>query len=98
MRAGFEKRRNVLIEGINSIDKLSVKYPKGTFYAMVNIKKTGMKSEEFAYALLENAKVAVVPGITYGDACEGYVRIAFTLNEDKITEGVERIRKFVDSL
>ena len=98
MRAGFEKRRNVLIEGINSIDKLSVKYPKGTFYAMVNIKKTGMNSEEFAYALLENAKVAVVPGITYGDACEGYVRIAFTLNEDKIREGVERIRKFVDSL
>ena len=98
MRDGFEKRRNVLIEGINQIDKLSVKYPKGTFYAMVNIKGTGMKSEEFAYALLEKEKVAVVPGITYGKASEGYIRIAFTMNEDKIREGVSRIKRFVDSL
>ena len=98
MRDGFEKRRNVLIKGINAVDKLSVSSPKGTFYAMVNIKKTGMKSEEFAYALLEKEQVAVVPGITYGDACEGYIRIAFTMNEDKIEEGVRRIRRFVESL
>ena len=98
MRAGFENRRNVLINGINRIDKLSVRSPKGTFYAMVNIQKTGMKSEEFAYALLEKVQVAVVPGITYGDACEGYVRIAFTMNEDKIIEGVNRIKRFVESL
>lgn len=98
MRAGFESRRNVLIEGINNIEKLSVRSPKGTFYAMVNIKKTGMKSEEFAYALLEKEQVAVVPGITYGDACEGYVRLAFTMNEEKIKEGVKRIKRFVDSL
>ena len=98
MRDGFEKRRDVLVKGINAIDKLSVKYPKGTFYAMVNIKKTGMKSEAFAYALLEKEQVAVVPGITYGDASEGYVRMAFTMNEDKIEEGVRRIKRFVDSL
>ena len=98
MRAGFERRRNVLVEGINSIDKLSVRSPKGTFYAMVNIQKTGMGSEEFAYALLEKEQVAVVPGITYGDACEGFVRMAFTMDENKITEGVNRIRRFVDAL
>ncbi len=98
MRDGFEKRRNILVEGINQIDKLSVKPPKGTFYAMVNIKKTGMQSEDFAYALLEKEQVAVVPGITYGDACEGYIRLAFTMNEDKIIEGVRRIKRFVDSL
>lgn len=98
MRDGFEQRRNVLVEGINSIDKLSVKSPKGTFYAMVNIKETGMNSEEFAYALLEREQVAVVPGITYGDASEGFVRIAFTLNEDRIREGVQRIRRFIDSI
>jgi len=98
MREGFEKRRDVLVRGINEIEKLSVKKPKGTFYAMVNIKKTGMKSEDFAYALLEKEKVAVVPGITYGDACEGYVRIAFTMKEEKIIEGVKRIKRFVDSI
>lgn len=98
MREGYEFRRNVLVEGINSIDKLSCKYPKGTFYAMVNIKKTGLKSEEFAYALLQAVQVAVVPGITYGEASEGYVRIAYTMNEDKIKEGLRRTKKFVDSL
>ena len=98
MRNGFEKRRNVLVEGINRIDKLSVNYPKGTFYAMVNIKKTGMKSEDFAYELLKKEQVAVVPGITYGEACEGYIRLAFTMKEEKIIEGVNRIKRFVDSL
>lgn len=98
MRDGFEKRRNLLIGEINKIDRLSCKYSKGTFYALVNIKETGMKSEEFAYALLKAVHVAVVPGITYGKACEGYVRIAFTMNEDRIREGVRRIRSFVDSL
>ena len=98
MRNGYELRRNVLVEGINSIDKLSCKYPKGTFYAMVNIQKTGLKSEEFAYELLQSVQVAVVPGITYGEASEGYVRIAYTMHEDKIKEGLQRIKQFVDSL
>lgn len=98
MRKGFEKRRNTLVSAINSIDKLSVKSPKGTFYAMVNIKKTGLNSEVFAYKLLEQQQVAVVPGITYGDSCEGYIRLAFTMSDKKILEGVNRIKHFVDSL
>lgn len=95
MREKFEKRRNLLVEKINAIDGLRCKAPKGTFYVLVNITGTGMKSEKFAYSLLEHAQVAVVPGITYGEACEGYVRMAFTLNEDKIIEGVSRIEKYV---
>ena len=98
MCRGYESRRNVLVEGINSIEKLSCKYPRGTFYAMVNIKKTGLGSEEFAYALLQAVQVAVVPGVTYGEASEGYVRIAYTMNEDKIKEGLRRINQFVNSL
>lgn len=98
MRDGFEKRRNVLVQGINDIKGLSCKYSKGTFYAMVNIQETGMLSEEFAYALLKEARVAVVPGITYGDACEGFVRIAFTMKEDRIREGIKRMKEFVEGL
>lgn len=98
MRSGFEKRRNLIVESINKIDHLSCKYPKGTFYAWVNISKTGMKSEDFAYALLEAVQVAVVPGIAYGNCCDDYVRIAFTMDEEKILEGVRRIRMFADSV
>lgn len=98
MRDGYERRRNILVEGINSIPNLSCKYPKGTFYVLINIKQTGMKSEEFAYALLRKAHVAVVPGITYGDACENYVRVACTMSEDKIIKGINRIRRFVEGM
>ncbi len=98
MVEGFKLRRNILIESINGIDKLSCKYPKGTFYAFVNIKETGLSSIEFAYKLLDSKQVAVVPGVTYGKCCEDYVRIAYTLSEDKIREGVKRIKEFVEEL
>lgn len=98
MRKGFENRRNILVEGINHIDKLNCKYSKGTFYAFVNIKETNLDSETFAYKLLEEQQVAVVPGITYGKCCEGYIRMAYTMNEDKIQEGLERIAAFIQNL
>ena len=65
---------------------------------MVDISATGMGSEEFAFELLKKEHVALVPGITYGKCCDRYVRIAFTVDEDIIREGVRRIRKFVESL
>lgn len=98
MVRGYQTRRDILVENINGIEKLSCRKPQGTFYAFVDISKTGMKSVEFAYALLENAHVAVVPGITYGEIGDNYVRIAFTQNEEKLTEAVERIKMFVESL
>ncbi|MDO5429829.1 pyridoxal phosphate-dependent aminotransferase [Parabacteroides sp.] len=94
----FTKRRNILVEGINSIPRLSCKTPDSTFYLMVDISKTGMKSEEFAIMLLKKVHVAVVPGITYGKSCDNYVRIAFTIKEDKIYEGIKRIRLFINQL
>lgn len=98
MKQGFENRRNVLVEGINKIERLHCKYSKGTFYAFVNIKETGLDSVSFAYQLLEKQQVAVVPGITYGKCCEGYIRMAYTMNEDKIKEGLRRIEAFIREL
>ena len=94
----FTERRNVIVEGINKTQKLSCDKPEATFYLMVDISKTGMKSEEFAIALLKAAHVAVVPGITYGKSCDDYVRMAFTLGEDKIREGIRRIQNFTNQL
>lgn len=93
----FRKRREVLVEELTRTDKLTCLAPEATFYAMVDISKTGMKSEEFAYALLKAVQVAVVPGVTYGSMCDDYVRIAFTLHEDKIKEGIRRVVKFVEN-
>lgn len=93
----FEKRRNILYDGISKIDKLSCIKPQGTFYLFVNISKTGLKSLDFANKLLEQQHVAIVPGVSYGDY-DDYVRIAFTLDESKLIESVQRINKFVNSL
>lgn len=94
----FTERRNVLFDGLSKIEKLSVKAPEATFYMMVDISKTGMDSIDFCYALLRGAHVAAVPGVTYGQCCNHYVRIAFTLDVEKIREGVCRITKFVATL
>lgn len=94
----FTERRNVLFEGLSKIEEFKVKAPEATFYMMVDISKTGMESIDFCYALLRGAHVAVVPGITYGQCCNNYVRIAFTLEVEKIKEGIRRIKEFVKSL
>lgn len=98
MASIFAKRRDALVEEIQKCDKLHAIVPDATFYMMVNIKETGMNSVDFAYSLLKHAHVAVVPGITYGKICDTYIRIAFTLDEDLIREGVRRIVKYVNSL
>lgn len=94
----FRHRRDILLKGISEIRGLTCNEPEATFYLMVNISQTGMTSEEFAIALLKAVHVAVVPGIAYGQSCDKYVRIAFTIDEAKIREGISRIHKFMESL
>ena len=95
MKKIFSLRRNQLVYGINKISGLSCITPEATFYLMVDISKTNMNSIDFAERLLESVHVAVVPGIAYGKNCDGYVRIAFTLEAEKIEEGLKRINSFM---
>lgn len=92
----FENRRDVLVGELEKSDKLSFMIPKGTFYMFVNIGKTKMDSTEFAIQLLKEKKVAVVPGIAYGDDFDNYIRIAFTLDKSMIKEAAKRIVEFVE--
>ena len=94
----FTSRRNKLVAGLRQLPLLRCNVPQATFYLMVDISATGYTSYDFAVALLRAQHVAVVPGVTYGKSCDKYVRIAFTLNEDKIEEGVRRIGEFVKGL
>lgn len=98
MKSIFSERRDALVSGINSIKGLSCTPPDATFYLMVDISKTGLKSFDFACRLLETVHVAVVPGVTYGQSCDNYVRIAFTKNVDVINQGVERIATFMSQI
>jgi aminotransferase len=92
----FKKRRDILVEEFSKTRILKCIPPKATFYAMIDISGTGLTSEDFAYKLLEKEHVAVVPGIAYGKMCDKYVRMAFTIEENLIIEGVRRILHFVE--
>ena len=94
----FTERRNVLYDCLCSAKKLHAIKPEATFYLMADISDTGMNSIDFCYALLRNAHVAAVPGVTYGNSCDRFIRIAFTLDINRIREGAERIVKYVNSL
>lgn len=98
MREIYRRRRDIVYEGINKIDKLSAVKPMGAFYLFFNIKKTGLTSEEFAYKLLEEEKVAIVPGTGFGDAGEGYMRLTYAADEDALKEALVRIERFVSRL
>lgn len=91
----FRRRRDILVNGIRAITGLRCQEPEATFYLMVDISSTGLNSYAFACKLLEEVHVAVVPGVTYGKSCDKYVRIAFTIEEAKINDGISRIAKFM---
>lgn len=92
----FTRRRNVLYEGLSKIPGLRCNKPEATFYMMVDISSTGMSSYDFCCKLIETVHVACVPGVAYGNSCDKYIRIAFTLDESKIKEGISRISKFME--
>lgn len=94
----FTSRRNILYDGLSNIRGLHCSKPEATFYMMVDISATGLGSYDFCCKLLETVHVACVPGIAYGKSCDRYIRIAFTLDEKKIREGVARIAKFMEDL
>lgn len=94
----FQKRRDYLYTAINNIKGLSCIKPAATFYLFVNIKDTGLDALTFAYKLLENQHVAVVPGIAYGEEYKDYVRIAYTMEIDVLKKAISRIEKFVSDL
>jgi len=95
MVAEFARRREVVLKGISRIGGLSLSAIDGTFYAFVNISRIGLNSYDFAMKLLESHQVAVVPGRTYGEEYDDYVRIAFTVGIPRLELAMNRIASFV---
>lgn len=98
MIAEYRKRRRLIVDGLNSIDRISCLEPKGAFYAFPNISRTGMKSRDFAIKLLQDEHVVVVPGTGFGDGGEGFVRLSYATSEENIREGLVRLKRFVEKL
>ena len=101
----FEKRRNYMINRIESIDNLSIVKPKGAFYIMINIENCLGKeingkilndSMEFCASLLENEKLAVIPGKAFG--LNNYIRVSYATSMEAIKEVLNRIESFIKKL
>lgn len=93
----FSSRRDVLCSVLEKSSKIEFVKPQGAFYVFANIGKTGLNGMDFAMELLKSKHVAVVPGITYGKY-DNYIRIAYTVQENKLAEGARRITEFADSI
>jgi Aspartate/tyrosine/aromatic aminotransferase len=96
MKKEFSARRDYLVQRIKGIKKLSAVVPQGAFYVFCNIARTGLDSMEFSRRLLEEASVAVVPGIAFGD--DRYIRFSFATSKEKIAKGLDRIQQWVGQL
>ena len=94
MRDEYNHRRRVIVDGFRNMG-LSCFEPYGAFYVFPCIKKTGMTSEEFCNRLLEEERVAVVPGTGFGECGEGFIRCSYAYSIEKIEEALARIERFV---
>ncbi|MCM1326562.1 MAG: pyridoxal phosphate-dependent aminotransferase [Bacteroidales bacterium] len=98
MKETYNRRRKLLVDGLNRIDGIHCQEPQGAFYVFPNIEKTGLTDTEFAKRLLEEAKVGVVAGQDFGMAGRGHIRLCYATDEEKIVEGLARIKQFVSNL
>jgi len=92
----FENRRNVMIELLNKVNKLSPVIPQGAFYVFCDISKTRLDSTAFATRLLDEESVALIPGESFGR--NDFVRLSFATSIEQIEKGVSRIQNFINRL
>ena len=97
MVAEFDRRRKVVVEGLNRLPGVSCATPKGAFYAFPNIKRTGWPAKALAASLLEDAGVAIIGGPDFGILGEGYVRLSYANSTENILRALDRMGEFLIS-
>src|ERR1700744_3972305 len=97
MVAEFDRRRRVVVDGLNRLPGISCATPKGAFYAFPNIKRTGWKAKPLANALLEDAGVALIGGPDFGVLGEGYMRVSYANSTENILKALDRMGEFLKS-
>jgi aminotransferase len=97
MKEEYQKRRDYVFDRIKSMG-LDVKWPEGAFYIFPSVENTGMSSEEFADQLIDQAKVAVIPGSAFSACGEGYIRISYASSMENLVEGLNRLEKFLENI
>jgi aminotransferase len=94
MVAEYDRRRRLIVSGLNQLG-LETFEPHGAFYAFPRVTVTGMDDEAFAEKLLQEERVAVVPGSSFGAGGAGFVRCSYATAYEKIKEALERMERFM---
>ena len=97
MAIQFGMRRGLMVSSLNRMG-LTCADPLGAFYVFPSIRSTGLSSDEFCQRLLEEQKVAVIPGNAFGQSGEGHVRISYSYSVEHLIEALRRIELFVEGL
>lgn len=97
MRTAYNQRRRYLLHEFKRM-QLDCFEPFGAFYVFPNIQEFGMSSEEFATKLLEEEKVAVVPGSAFGESGEGFIRVSYAYSLEDLKEAIGRLGRFIDRM
>ena len=93
--AAYDRRRHVIVDGLNQIPGFHCLKTEGAFYAFPNIQAFGKSSQDFAMELLTETHVAMTPGSAFGSMGEGYLRISFAQSEEILQEAIDRINRYV---
>lgn len=97
MKKAYDKRRRLMVERFRGMG-LSCFEPEGAFYVFPSIQKTGLTSEAFCEALLQDQKVAVVPGTAFGSYGEGFIRCSYAYSVDELKEALNRIEQYLHKI
>lgn len=87
----FDRRRRIIVKGLNNVKGFSCRMPEGSFYCFCNTKDTGLNSMDLANKLLDELKIAVIPGIAFGQ--DNFIRCSFACSMEQIEEGLRRLRE-----
>jgi aspartate aminotransferase len=91
MVTAWDRRRKAVAQGLNSIRGIECELAEGAFYAFVDVRGTGLDSVQFSDRALEEAHVAVVPGVAFGEAGEGHIRLSFATGDELLEKAVQRL-------
>jgi aspartate/methionine/tyrosine aminotransferase len=94
----YQKRRDAIVAGLNTIPRFTCQRPQGAFYVFPNIKSFGISSSAMADLLLEKAGVAVLPGSSFGEYGEGYLRLTYSNSIENILRAIDQIGRTVKGL
>jgi aspartate aminotransferase len=97
MVAEFDKRRRVVVDGLNKLPGVSCIMPKGAFYAFPNIKQTGWKAKPLATSMLDDTGVALIGGPDFGILGEGYLRLSYANSTENILKALDRMGEFLSN-